>query len=148
MVNVHKYTQFRWIFFIIIHITLVSCASQAPKVNSELGLHLDFFLKEYKKSMDIQFSDEEGFYYDVAKDHVRINQEHWQGLNSNYREAIMLHEFGHSILGRVHENKKFLTDGCSYSIMYYKIDGFCYRKHKNHYLKELFERKFEFKRGY
>jgi hypothetical protein len=65
---------------------------------------------------------------------IRINKKYWDGyeLYPYRREALIMHELGHSALGRSHsENKSAIMYAGSYQFSKYKIN-------KNEMLDELF----------
>ena len=126
----------------IILLLTISCASN-PNISPELSHYVDSFFTEYKASLDVQLGTS-GNYYDRIQDHIRIKREDWEVMSPTFREMLIYHEMFHGVTFRRHLNNKWLTDGCPYSIMYYKIDESCYKKHRDHYIKEGFSRKGEF----
>lgn len=96
---------------------------------------------------------------------IIIDRRWWNkwSRSDEQREEVLFHEIGHCLLRRGHtdssevtdlfswlenifiklgltEKKGFLVDGCPASIMHpYTIDTFCYRKHRDFYIDELFD---------
>lgn len=74
---------------------------------------------------------------------VSINIEYWDQINDTKRELLLLHEFGHCVLGRKHRNYEFIEGTESYpgSIMHHhilRIPDWYYLENKDYYLDELF----------
>jgi len=132
------------LLILIVLISMFTACSSIPKnVSPELSPYVSRFLEYYRQSLDVKLSDQ-GNWYNRAKDHVRIKSDDWYSMSPVFREMLMFHEFGHSILRRKHWNHGKLPDGCPYSMMFWSIDENCYKANKKHYLKELFKVKGEF----
>jgi hypothetical protein len=90
---------------------------------------------------------------------ITIDRKYWFRISENSKMEIFLHEVGHCILKRYHTNPKgsywhdlplsmgfikntgYLKDGCPTSIMHpYVLDWYCFYKHRNYYIEELFNR--------
>lgn len=89
------------------------------------------------------FKKQSAGYYHRIHDHIVINKRIWKTMSPEYQEVVLLHELGHGALRRNHSNG-LMKDGCGRSIMLYNIDRLCYLKHREHYLKELFQKRGEF----
>ena len=75
---------------------------------------------------------------------ISLKEACWFGVSDHVREALVFHELGHSVLGRVHEDER-LPNGSPASIMFPKT-GFGYRLYgdetldrRTYYLDELFD---------
>jgi len=96
---------------------------------------LDFYLA------DIDDDDVSGF-ASYSYPRIFIDRKNWSSFNYNRREALIFHELGHSILRRVHLNKKTESGECL-SYMRGEAD-FCFRNlysnlWREYYLNELFD---------
>lgn len=143
----------------LILLTLISCASlnrdRFVNVDDGLKYYVALFDKEYqkrtKKSIDnsifVNFDRQKHGkslgYYDLILDKTFINRTEWDNLSHSFRELLLFHELGHSVLKRIHRNNDFLEDGCPDSIMFWALNEDCYKKHKNRYLDELFSKEGE-----
>ncbi len=71
---------------------------------------------------------------------IQVDPDFWTRVtqNANEKEALLLHELGHCVLGLGHNNRR-LFDGCPASIMYPIDFGGtpCYREHRGEYLAAL-----------
>jgi hypothetical protein len=77
---------------------------------------------------------------------IEISAKHWNwGMSEASKEALILHELGHCVLGREHtsvEDTMDEGDNCPNSIMDKNSAPYwCYEKHKDHYLNELNKQK-------
>lgn len=73
---------------------------------------------------------------------VRIAKKTWHQLKPLVQEALIFHELGHCLLGREHQTNFTIrfSDGCPDSLMYPYLIRSCYIKHRNYYIKELFDK--------
>ena len=70
---------------------------------------------------------------------IRIRQDWWQNASLLSREALILHELGHCVLGRGHNDELF-PDGREKSLMNsYLLRDRVYGPNREYYLKELGE---------
>jgi hypothetical protein len=75
---------------------------------------------------------------------VYIDRNRWKSMSDSSREALMLHELGHCLLGRGHRGERFDEDeatmpGLPKSLMFpYATAGTRYLEHQEYYLDELF----------
>ena len=99
---------------------------------------------------------------------VTIDKGYWQTLDSFEKEELIFHELGHCTLFRGHtdtkssdgtityyvenflfmigifEKKGYLEDGCPASYMHpYTFGSYCIQKHRDYYIRELFDLKKE-----
>lgn len=130
----------------LLFILFVGCSTMQPGISPELQPYVSRFFEEYQKHLDIKLSDD-GNYYDRIEDHIRIKRDDWIYMSPTFREMLIMHEMLHMVGKKVHHNEKFLPDKCPYSIMFYRIDEVCYKRHKEWYLKEAFSSTGEFTRS-
>jgi hypothetical protein len=90
---------------------------------------------------------------------IEIDLKYWTISSEERRLEIIMHEIGHCVLHRYHTNPKYefwhdlpldlglvsnsgrLRDGCPTSVMHpYDMGWFCFTKHKEYYMDELFDR--------
>jgi hypothetical protein len=68
---------------------------------------------------------------------ITVDPEAWQQLSSGQKWALMLHEMGHCMLDKDHNDLKLL-DQCPASIMNtYLVTTDCYTRHMEYYWEEL-----------
>lgn len=73
----------------------------------------------------------------ARKSYIEIKKGWWERATSHSREALILHELGHCVLHRRHDDR-MLADGTPASIMHtFLIEGHVYGGNKKYYLHEL-----------
>ena len=102
------------------------------------------FERHYGEAVEVgvnfgSLKDAVGICYYVTGN-IEIDREYWNTHGEAAKEELIFHELGHCVLGREH-NEHMIGD-CPASIMYPTLTPGCYKKHKDYYIKELFD-KFE-----
>jgi hypothetical protein len=113
-------------------------------IDSAFNKHVSKFERYYEKKVEvgINFGDIEdsvGLCY-LLTGNIEIDKEYWDRQDEAAREELIFHELGHCVMGKEH-NEKMIGD-CPASIMYPYIMPDCYTRHREYYIKELFD-KFE-----
>ena len=78
---------------------------------------------------------------------VHFDEYKWSHLTDIGKEQVVMHELGHSILKRIHNDKLSPLGNVQIpvSIMYFRhIDDLTYYRNRNYYLTELFSKRNEF----
>jgi len=69
---------------------------------------------------------------------ITIDPIYWSRATHLMRESLIFHELGHCSLYRFHDNR-VMSDFCPFSLMHeYAIPQTCYRRHRQHYINQLF----------
>lgn len=141
----------RSILFISVCYMLMGCgqgfrAINHGQVDPEFQPYVDLFM-EYANlpviHVDMYFNPQSGnvigVCYKRGNDRkVEIDVEWWDKAGELDREILIFHELGHCVLEKPHTNFD-LEDGCGGSVMNeYHIGAYCYDKHYDHYIEELF----------
>lgn len=114
------------------------------------------------KKFTIGFEDLDGSTVGICRSTSReigIDRKYWHKASEESKIEVFLHEVGHCILNRYHTNPKdsyfhdipinmgfikntgYLKDSCPSSIMHpYSLNWYCFAKHRNYYIEELFSR--------
>lgn len=115
-------------------------------VDPEFEPYVEMFLDHANISsinVDMYFNDLTGNVIGVCKTRgsekkIEIDIMWWSSASELDREIVIFHELGHCVLGQGHRNFR-LSDGCRGSIMdEYHIGAYCYDKHYDHYIGEMF----------
>ncbi len=100
------------------------------------------FERHYGKpvSVGINFGEMEnavGVCYYVTGN-IEIDKDYWDSVGESAREELIFHELGHCVLNK--EHNEYMMGDCPASIMYPELTPGCYDKHKEYYIKELFDK--------
>lgn len=80
-----------------------------------------------------------GFCKRNTNPYIVINKDYWDNTSETSKVVLLLHEFGHCLLNKEHDNRR-LGDGCPVSIMHYAVvTRNCFNKYKESYLEEYFQ---------
>ena len=129
----------------------VGCGSAPVKIDSKLQPYVDEFSRQFGRVVDwvpTTFEDLEGDWVGVCETgpdgpKVKIDPEYWDEADEGEKESLIMHEYGHCVLDRDHEDALIIKDGIKIpkSVMNtYTFSGAIYLKYKEHYMKELFGR--------
>jgi len=143
---------------VILAINLWSCHEvEEGSIDSELIEFIDIFEQEAEDRgivIDVGSLELTAHFMDIDEDNIVgqcisysdatreivIDNQYWRGLNQLEKEYIMMHELGHCVLGRDHENASDQNGNCL-SIMQ-SGTGSCDRRYsaanRNRLLDELF----------
>lgn len=151
----------RWIVSSLLLLSLFSCREEIEPVVSDKAFdgYLERFIEEGQKrgypldldETDIifKFGNLPSLQTGICRPrkrprHIYINPKYWEVASGWEREAIIFHELGHCVLGRIHLNEKLPNGECA-SLMDGKEDGFsCVNnlvcpRWRDYYYDELFD---------
>jgi len=141
----------RLILLLSVSSMLIGCGNGFRPINvgvvdPEFEPYVELFL-DYANipsiNVDMYFNNQSGNVIGVCKTRgnekkIEIDGVWWYSASELDREILIFHELGHCVLGQGHRNYT-LSDGCRGSVMdEYHIGAYCYEKHYDYYLEELF----------
>lgn len=153
----------RLLFLFLAAVFIVGCSTTASKIKrknykivsaeKELEVYSRLF-EQYAAAYDIQVNMRAVRLYFVTgiskktlglcsyrdgKRKIYINTQHWKKLSDMDREALMMHEFGHCVLGLHHNSSRF-SDGTPISLMHpFETNGDYYGEYRINYLDQMFK---------
>lgn len=73
---------------------------------------------------------------------IRVDRKAWRKMTQEEKEALLFHELGHCVLGRIEHADSMQSDNCPASLMHrsHTMKN-CYFKNRSFYLDELFQQK-------
>lgn len=116
------------------------------KINQDFQNYVNLFEQETNEKVTINIDYNKLEYpvvgvcitYTNGYKEIQVDRDGWIEFDENYREELILHELGHCILGRDHDNNLISSSlRTPKSIMYPYIFGNAYSRYKNYYLDEL-----------
>ncbi len=139
---------------LVVALTLVlaSCGTaKIAEVDPKLQPYVDEFSKYFGMKVDwvpTTFKDLKDNWVGVCitggdSPVVQIDPGYWEEADEGEREALIMHEYGHCVLDRDHDDAMVTISGVKIpkSVMNaYTFSGIIYLKYKDYYMKELFGR--------
>jgi len=151
-------------FFVFIAMTITSCAphhgaqlqitgfetqvSAFQEASCQQGhcIQITDLIIEFNPSLPNSSEDGRCTTFTNGTPIIDISPIYWNSVNDQGKEALLFHELGHCVLGRVHRNDT-QPDGVPNSIMYYSAgvyyyntqDYIFYQNNRQEYITELFK---------
>ena len=138
---------------ILLHIALTGCgATYSDDLN---GVYMDAefepYFHEFLREGHLANVDRIGIFfgetpagktaqcYPIGSPTIVVSRAIFENMTEAKRKALIFHELGHCVLGRLFHNDSKFDDGCPASFMYYvPPSDNCLRTHWEEYVRELF----------
>jgi Zn-dependent peptidase ImmA (M78 family) len=135
------------ITLIILTLFLVNCGYKSPLPFYDTHKDMEKYITYFENltgipvyGVPVNYGNT-GYYLGVCKSDgyvkwVVINKSFFKSASDSSRLVLILHELGHCILNKGHNNQN-LNEECPYSIMNEShIGSYCFEKYESHYLWE------------